>query len=198
MTVIVIAAMLALIIFTGYLIIYNVFQISVTGDIRFYGLLKTIGTTGRQIRRMIRRQAYLLSLVGIPIGLAGGYFVGAGLVPVVISRLTGCTRLCPSARSSLCLQPYSLITVRISCRKLGKWPRAYRRSRRYATRTQARKSRKGNRPAHCGKARGLRRQLPRMAWMNPRPQPRQNGRHRPFARARGGAHATHLHLRHRL
>ena len=37
--------MLLLIIFTGYLIIYNVFQISVTNDIRFYGLLKTIGTT---------------------------------------------------------------------------------------------------------------------------------------------------------
>ena len=37
--VIAVAAMLLLIIFTGYLIIYNVFQISVTNDIRFYGLL---------------------------------------------------------------------------------------------------------------------------------------------------------------
>ena len=36
-----IAAVLLLILFTGYLIIYNVFQISVTNDIRFYGLLKT-------------------------------------------------------------------------------------------------------------------------------------------------------------
>ena len=44
------AAVLLLIVFTGYLIIYNVFQISVTNDIRFYGLLKTIGTTGRQIK----------------------------------------------------------------------------------------------------------------------------------------------------
>ena len=40
-----IAAFLLLVIFTGYLIIYNIFQISVAGDIRFYGLLKTIGTT---------------------------------------------------------------------------------------------------------------------------------------------------------
>ncbi len=44
-TFIAICAVLLLIIFTGYLIIYNVFQISVTNDIRFYGLLKTIGTT---------------------------------------------------------------------------------------------------------------------------------------------------------
>ena len=41
--VIAMAAFLILVIFTGYLIIYNIFQISVTGDIRYYGLLKTIG-----------------------------------------------------------------------------------------------------------------------------------------------------------
>ena len=43
-TMMTIAAALALIILTGYLIIYNIFQISVIRDIRFYGLLKTIGT----------------------------------------------------------------------------------------------------------------------------------------------------------
>ena len=65
--VIAVAAMLLLIIFTGYLIIYNVFQISVTNDIRFYGLLKTIGTTGRQLRRIIRYQAlYLKFLLRLP------------------------------------------------------------------------------------------------------------------------------------
>ena len=42
-----------LVIFTGYLIIYNIFQISVAGDIRFYGLLKTIGTTPRQLKTML-------------------------------------------------------------------------------------------------------------------------------------------------
>ena len=42
-----IVALLVLIVFTGYLVIYNVFQISVANDIRFYGLLKTIGMTGR-------------------------------------------------------------------------------------------------------------------------------------------------------
>ena len=44
------------------------FQISVTNDIRFYGLLKTIGTTPRQLRRIIRHQALALSLAGIPLG----------------------------------------------------------------------------------------------------------------------------------
>lgn len=39
------AAILILVTFTGYLVIYNIFQISVAGDIRYYGLLKTIGVT---------------------------------------------------------------------------------------------------------------------------------------------------------
>lgn len=73
-----------LIIFTGYLIIYNIFQISVIRDIRFYGLLKTIGTTGKQIRSIIRFQALILSCIGIPIGLILGYLTGCGLVPVIM------------------------------------------------------------------------------------------------------------------
>ena len=85
-TVGIVAAVLLLIIFTGYLIIYNVFQISVSNDIRFYGLLKTIGTTKKQIKRIIRRQALLLSAVGIPIGLVLGWFVGGALVPLVMER----------------------------------------------------------------------------------------------------------------
>ena len=74
-----IIAFCLLIIFTGYLIIYNIFQISVTGDIRFYGLLKTIGTTPRQLRRIITQEALFLCIIGIPIGLLLGYGVGAVL-----------------------------------------------------------------------------------------------------------------------
>ena len=75
------AAFLLLVIFTGYLIIYNIFQISVTGDIRYYGLLKTIGVTPRQLRRIIRQQALLLCGVGCPLGLIAGWLVGSCLVP---------------------------------------------------------------------------------------------------------------------
>ena len=70
-----VAGGLLLILLTGYLIIYNIFRISIMKDIRYYGLLKTIGTTGRQIKRIIRRQALKLSLIGIPVGLLAGFFV---------------------------------------------------------------------------------------------------------------------------
>lgn len=81
---IVIIGVLLLIFLSGYLIIYNVFYISVSNDIRFYGLLKTIGTTNRQLKQVVRRQAMLLSLIGIPIGLVLGFFVGSGLFPIIM------------------------------------------------------------------------------------------------------------------
>ncbi|HIV41651.1 MAG TPA: ABC transporter permease [Candidatus Mediterraneibacter guildfordensis] len=119
--VIAIAAMALLIIFTGYLIIYNVFQISVAGDIRFYGLLKTIGTTPRQLRRIIRLQALALSAAGIPIGLVTGWLIGGRLTPVIVTRLNGVeavTSVSPWIFLSAGL--FALFTVLISCRKPGR------------------------------------------------------------------------------
>lgn len=121
MTVIFVVVMLLLILFTGYLIIYNVFQISVAGDVRFYGLLKTIGTTPRQIRRMIRQQALLLSVVGIPLGLVLGWLVGKALVPVVVGQLDGVETVTSTSPwifvgSAL----FALVTVFISCFRPGR------------------------------------------------------------------------------
>lgn len=121
-TVLSVASIFLLIIFTGYLIIYNIFQISVAGDIRFYGLLKTIGTTGRQIKRIIRNQAIFLSAVGIPLGLAAGYAVGIKLTPVVLSRLNGVVADTVSASPVIfaCSSVFSLVTVLISCLRPGR------------------------------------------------------------------------------
>ncbi len=81
-TALLLAAVIAIILVTGYLIIYNIFQISVISDIRFYGLLKTIGTTKQQLHRLVRRQAAVLSVVGIPIGLVIGYGIGEIILPL--------------------------------------------------------------------------------------------------------------------
>ena len=73
---------------TGYLIIYNIFQISVIQDIQSYGQLKTLGTTRRQIKKIINKQAILLSAVGIPIGLIIGFLIGRALVPALMNGTT--------------------------------------------------------------------------------------------------------------
>lgn len=122
-TLIAIIAFLALVIFTGYLIIYNIFQISVTGDIRFYGLLKTIGVTPRQLKRIIRQQALFLCIVGIPVGLLLGYGVGASLTPVVMARTTfgvGVSTVSTSPLIFFASALFALITVLLSCSRPGK------------------------------------------------------------------------------
>ncbi len=121
MTVIVIVAVVLLIIFTGYLIIYNVFQISVTNDIRFYGLLKTIGATGKQLKTIIRQQALLLSLLGIPLGLILGFLTGNQLTPIIMEQLS-------YKNAFVTFNPwifigaaaFSLLTVFLSCARPGR------------------------------------------------------------------------------
>ena len=122
-TLLAIVAFLALVIFTGYLIIYNIFQISVTGDIRFYGLLKTIGVTPRQLKRIIRQQALFLCVAGIPAGLLFGYGVGAFLTPVVMARTTfgaGVSTVSTSPLIFLASAMFALLTVMLSCARPGK------------------------------------------------------------------------------
>ncbi|WP_097027967.1 ABC transporter permease [Clostridium peptidivorans] len=120
-TIIAILAATLLIIFTGYLIIYNIFQISVIRDVRFYGLLKTIGMTPKQIKRLIRKQALMLSIAGIPIGLVAGYGIGNILLPTIMSTSSfkvSYTSFSPVIFIGATI--FSLITVFISCRKPGK------------------------------------------------------------------------------
>lgn len=114
---------LLLIVLTGYLIIYNIFQISVIRDTRFYGLLKTIGTTGRQIRRIIRRQALILSAMGIPIGLILGFFIGKSLVPLIVNNsfYAGSTvSVSPSPLIFIGAALFAIVTVLISTFKPGR------------------------------------------------------------------------------
>lgn len=76
----------ALFILCGYLLIYNIFDIGVMQDIQEFGIMKTIGMTSKQIKRLMRRQILLLSLIGIPIGLVVGYGLGALLLPVILKN----------------------------------------------------------------------------------------------------------------
>lgn len=109
---------------TGYLIIYNIFQISIISDIRFYGLLKTIGATKKQIQRLVKRQAIILSCIGIPIGLTLGYFVGNLMLPLFLQVTNGLNssgfHTKPDPYIFLFGALFSLFTVFISCRKPGK------------------------------------------------------------------------------
>ena len=109
----------AVIFIAGYLLIYNVFYISITQDIRFYGMLKTLGTTARQIRKIVYRKAIKLSLMGIPIGLLLGWPIGRLLLPAIVNMLTDDIRIVTTVNPLIFLVAivFSAITVFISCQK---------------------------------------------------------------------------------
>lgn len=117
MTVMMAVLLLLIIAFSGYLIIYNIFYINVTADIRYYGLLKTVGTTGRQLRSMVRRQAFLLSCAGIPLGLLCGFLLGRGILPAVYNAIntSGVKKVTINPWIFVGAAAFSLLVVYISC-----------------------------------------------------------------------------------
>lgn len=72
---------------SAYLLIYNIMYLSVAGNIRYYGLLQTIGMTGKQIRSLIKKKMIWIGGIGISLGLFLGFFVSFSLIPVAIESL---------------------------------------------------------------------------------------------------------------
>lgn len=106
---------------SGYLIINNVYRIHVYADIRSYGLLKTIGMSGRQLARLIRHQARILSVPGILAGIVTGVLVGVRILPSIMELFT----FAESVGTEATIRPWILVcsalfsygTVQFSCRK---------------------------------------------------------------------------------
>ena len=106
---------MGLVFIAGYLIIYNIFQISVTADVQFYGKLKTLGTTTRQLKKLIYNQANRLCIVGIPVGLILGWLLGTVLVPVLMGSMEGTAIVSASPMIFIGSALFAWATVLISC-----------------------------------------------------------------------------------
>lgn len=84
-----IAAIVLLMLFiigSGYLLIYNVLYISISKDTRFYGLIKTIGTTQKQIKSLVKKQALRFACIGIPVGILLAAAVSFCIVPLFLQQ----------------------------------------------------------------------------------------------------------------
>lgn len=71
----------------AYLLIYNIMYLSVTGNIRHFGLLQTIGMTGQQVHQLMRRQTFLIGSLGITAGIVSGAGVSFFLIPLAVRSL---------------------------------------------------------------------------------------------------------------
>ncbi|WP_346916480.1 FtsX-like permease family protein [Clostridium sp.] len=113
------------IVLSGYLLIYNVMYISVIKDINFYGLMKTIGTSPRQIKKIVKGQILRLSRIGIPVGLILGVIFSFFIVPIAMGALKNGRYNGSVMPDNISFNPliflgaalFALLTVILSCNK---------------------------------------------------------------------------------
>lgn len=63
---------IGIVIISTIAVIYNAFQIGVVDRIKQFGLLRAVGTTPKQIRKIILREASILAMIGVPLGIGFG------------------------------------------------------------------------------------------------------------------------------
>ncbi len=81
-------ALFLLLVFTsGYLFIYNIQYISVSRDIRYYGQLKTLGTTSLQLRKLVNLQLLWNATVGITLGILASSVLGKSVLTACLKEI---------------------------------------------------------------------------------------------------------------
>ena len=112
----------------GYLVIYKILSIAITKDIQFYGMLKTIGASPKQIKRIVKGQGLRLSIIGIPIGIILEIIVSFLVVPAALEGFSAGTYYEGMMPTQAHFTPivfigtilFSLFTVWVSCVKPAK------------------------------------------------------------------------------
>ena len=136
------------------IVIYNIFYISVIGKMREYGRLKVLGTTPKQLKRVVKRERRFLTAIAIPLGLV----CAAGIALIAVP---GYWSWGDNLRSAVVVSLLTYGTVLIATRK--PMAMAGKVSAIEAIRTTAYSQQQGP-----SVSRQLHRRLttPRLAWMN--------------------------------
>ncbi len=69
-------------------VIYNAFNISIAERMKQFGLLRAIGTTKKQMMNLVLREATVMSIIAIPIGLLCGV-IAIYIVAFIFSKMPG-------------------------------------------------------------------------------------------------------------
>lgn len=111
-------AFLILVMVAGYLIINNIFKISVNEDIKLLGLLKTIGMTKPQIKKLVHLESLEVSLPAIIVG----DIVGISIGKIILNKIFVSNEMLTDVRLSLAViisiilfsTAFTLLTVFLS------------------------------------------------------------------------------------
>ncbi|MFJ3387714.1 ABC transporter permease [Lysinibacillus sp. NPDC086135] len=65
----ILVVVISIVVIMTIVVIYNTFQISVVERMKQFGLLRSIGATRKQIRQIVMKEAFVLAVIAIPIGI---------------------------------------------------------------------------------------------------------------------------------
>lgn len=91
-TIVISGSIAILVIVFSVIVIYNIFHVGIVKKVQEYGKLKAIGTTRKQMKRVIFTEGMTLAVIGVPIGVVLGYFTGFLALRFML-RLSGLTDL---------------------------------------------------------------------------------------------------------
>ncbi len=86
------AILMGIIMVASISLIYNAFSISISERTKQFGLLKSIGATKKQIRKSVLFEAFVLCIIGIPLGVGCG-LLGIGITLHFVGKLMADTGL---------------------------------------------------------------------------------------------------------
>ncbi|MFF2528158.1 ABC transporter permease [Brevibacillus sp. NPDC058079] len=75
----VLVIVVSIVVIATVVVIYNAFQINVVERMKQFGLLRSIGATRKQIRQIVMREAAVLAVIAIPVGLVCSILAVAAL-----------------------------------------------------------------------------------------------------------------------
>ena len=104
-------AILCALIFAGSVsLIYSAFAISVSERTKQFGILSSVGATKKQLRSTVFYEAFVLALIGVPIGIAAG-LLGTGLTLHFLKDIIAATgtNSFDGVALRLSVNPYTLI-----------------------------------------------------------------------------------------
>ncbi|GKX29577.1 ABC transporter permease [Vallitalea longa] len=105
----------ALIVLFSALVIYNIFYVGIINKVQEYGKIRAIGTTRKQLKKIIRHEGTFLGLVSIPIGIILGYIISNIMFEKLIYELTQQALMSEMQIISLFSIPIVLLVIAVSC-----------------------------------------------------------------------------------
>ena len=98
----------------AYLLVYNILFISFTKEVQTYGLLKTLGMTRRQMKRMLLYQILLCLSAGLITGILAGMIISGLVIPSVVEMINPGMEITADIKTNVFIILWSVVFITVT------------------------------------------------------------------------------------